>query len=224
MHATLQIFNVHNMNTITVLLAKIKTGDNQARAELLQLVYDDLRKRANARLCRERSDITFSATELVHEIYMKLFPGSQVRQGSMPTFENSRYFYGAVARAMEQVLIDHARKRDSQKNNGGKKPEPINPNIAGKSAVDNVDYELLRNALDDLRKERPEHAEIVDLHHFLNFQIRAIALMLDLSESTVEKRWWFAKAWLARHISRSDPSFRRRSADGPDSQPNVPPA
>lgn len=170
----------------------LKDFDQRADAseQLLPLVYDQLRAIAQRRMSNERERHTLQATALVHEAYMKL-----VRGDEQPSWENRRHFFAVAAEAMRRILIDHARKRDSQKRGGGQAKVPID--VVDLAVTHDAEQILaLDDAITTLEQEDARAAEVVQLRFFAGLSVEETAEAMDLSERTVMREWSFAKARL----------------------------
>ncbi len=160
-----------------------------AAAELLPLVYDQLRGIARARMSDERAGHTLQATALVHEAYARLVGPNEVK------WESRAHFFRVAAEAMRRILIDHARKRNSQKRGGDRERLPI-------SVVDlATEYDPERvlefdEALTTLAREDERAAEIVQLRFFAGLSVQETCEAMALSERTVMREWAFARARL----------------------------
>ena len=177
------------MTLVTQLLDAAHRGDRLAAAELLPLVYAELRKLAAAKLAHEAAGHSLDATALVHEAYMKLVGGQQ--------FDGRGHFFGAAAEAMRRILVDQARVRNALKRGGGARREELE---SGHRIASSPDVELLAldEALDRLAEEHPDHAELVKLRYFAGLSADEAAAILGISPSTADRRWTFARAWLKR--------------------------
>ena len=181
---------------VTRLLASAADGDASAADALFPIVYEDLRKLARSYLGRERAGHTLQATALVHEAYMRLVEvdGTDVRGRS--------HFFRLAARAMRRMLIDHARRRSSQKHGG-------NAILLTQSALDGVgqwtDHGLLDldAALKVLAGHDDRKARLVELRFFGGLTIDQAADALGISHATAERDWRFSKAWLASKLEPS---------------------
>jgi RNA polymerase sigma factor (TIGR02999 family) len=175
------------MTEVTRILAAIEGGDQQAAAQLLPLVYGELRRLAAQRLANEQSGQTLQATALVHEAYLRLIGDQQ--------FKSRGHFFAAAAEAMRRILIESARRRKTLKRGMNEQRQVIDPNrIAAPEADD--DLIALNDALDQLSARHPEHGELVKLRYFAGLTADEAAAVLGLSPSTADRRWSFARAWL----------------------------
>jgi RNA polymerase sigma factor (TIGR02999 family) len=173
------------MNEVTRILSAIEQGDPQAAAQLLPLVYDELRILAAQRLAQEKPGLTLDATALVHEAYMRLVGDQQ--------FANRRHFFAAAAEAMRRILIDRARARSSRKRGG----DGRRVSLDGVAAPDPDDRLLaLDEALTQLAGADPLAARVVELHHFGGMAHEQVAAALDVSVYLARQKWTFARAWL----------------------------
>lgn len=176
---------------ITHLLDRWGAGDSAAFDELLPLVYNELRRLADAYLRRERTDHTLQPTALVHEAYLRL---TGVRAAG---FSNRSHFYGAAATAMRRVLVDHARGRRALK-----RGQPL---LRLDEAMDvGVDLRLdlvsLDEALEQLARVAPRPAKVVELRFFGGLTVEETASVLSIAPATVKRQWAFARAWLYRAL------------------------
>ena len=176
------------MSDVTRLLDAAAAGDRQAAADLLPLVYDELRKLAAIKLTSEAHGHTLDATALVHEAYLRLV-GDQ-------HFDGRGHFFAAAAEAMRRVLVNHARDRNRQKRGGGRHQVDLD-RLTGLAAATDDDLLGLDDALDQLAKEYPVAAEIVKLRFFAGMTLAEAADALSLPRRTADRHWAFARAWLA---------------------------
>jgi RNA polymerase sigma factor (TIGR02999 family) len=175
------------MSDVTRLLDAAAAGDRRAAADLLPLVYDELRKLAAARVAAEASGHTLDATDLVHEAYLRLV-GDQ-------HFDGRGYFFAAAAEAMRRVLIDRARAKARQKRGGGYERISLT-DIPGR-ADDDPDLLLsLDEALAGLAAEDPPAAGVAKLHLFAGLSVDEAAAALGVSRAAAYRNWTYARAWL----------------------------
>jgi RNA polymerase sigma factor (TIGR02999 family) len=181
------------MSDVTRVLSTIDAGDPCAAAELLPLVYEELRRLAAARLANERPDHTLDATALVHEAYLRLI-GHQ-------SFASECHFFRAAAEAMRRVLVDHARKADAVKRGGGRKRVPLDDRLRIAESPEHL--LALDEALRQFAAEEPRKAELVGLRFFAGLTTPQAAEALGISVPTAERWWSFARVWLYAEISDS---------------------
>jgi RNA polymerase sigma factor (TIGR02999 family) len=175
------------MSEITRLLAAATAGDRQAAADLLPLVYNELRQLAAARMAAERPEHTLDATALVHEAYLRLIGDQQ--------FDGKAHFFAAAAEAMRRVLVNHARDRARLKRGGGRSRMNLD-RITGPAATSDHDLLELDDALERLANEFPVAAEIVKLRFFAGMTLGDAADALGIPRRTANRHWAFARAWL----------------------------
>jgi len=179
------------------LLAEVQGGSEQARAELFEEVYGDLRTMAGILMVRERGDHTLQPTALVHEAYLRIFIGTPLKSSDRP------YFFSAAARAMRRVLVEHARRRHADKRPDGRRREPLDDIHHTVESTQGVGILDLDQALLELEEVNPRQHDVVVLRFFGGLGWKEIAVVLKVSVSTVEKDWQAARAWLYGRL-RSD--------------------
>jgi RNA polymerase sigma factor (TIGR02999 family) len=186
---------------VTQILNAIDQGDPRAAAELLPLVYDELRKLAADRLCAEAPGHTLQPTALVHEAYLRLVGAQELQDW------NSRgHFFAAAAEAMRRILVESARSKRSLKRGGGARR--VNFDQAASLVEEPADDLLaLDEALDRLAAEDPAKAEIVKLRYFAGLTVEQAAQALGLSRATADRYWAYSKVWLYRAVT-GDPADR----------------
>ena len=183
-----------SVSDITHILSAIERGDRQAAAQLLPLVYDELRKLAAQKLAREAPGQTLQATALVHEAYVRLLDGEPDRHW------NSRgHFFAAAAEAMRRILVERARHKRSRKAGGGRRRQEL-PDIALADAAPRLDLLALHEALTKLEHHHPRRAELVKLRFFAGLTIAEAAQALGISASTADNDWAYARSWLRLEI------------------------
>jgi RNA polymerase sigma factor (TIGR02999 family) len=182
------------MSDVTLILDAAAAGDPRAAADLLPLVYDELRKLAAARMADESPDQTLQPTALVHEAYLRLIgPADAVR------WQNRGHFFAAAAEAMRRILVDQARRKKTTRHGGGLVRHGLEPDLAP-APQPREDLIALDQALDQLAAEDPVKAELVKLRYFAGFTLAEAAEALGLSERTAGRHWTYARAWLRRAI------------------------
>ena len=174
-----------------VLEASIQEAWTEERVldRLMPMVYDDLRLLARRQLAKEHGAITLQTTGLVHEAYLKLVDQSRV------SGRGRAYFFGAAARAMRQVLVDAARRRNRLKRGAGQRPLTLEETLvkAGGFAVEILELE---DALQRFALEYPRQARVVECRFYGGLTVKETADALEVSERTVKGDWALAKAWL----------------------------
>lgn len=186
------------MSDVTVLLEKVRHGDGMAGAELLPLVYGELRKLAASRLAREGAGQTLQPTALVHEAWLRLVgPGDPQKQ---PAWSGRAHFFGAAAEAMRRILVERARRKGRVRHGGTH--ERVDLEEVTLAAEDPDETVLaLNDALERLALESPRNAEIVKLRYFAGMEHMEIAKALGMSEATIRRHWTYARAWLHAELS-----------------------
>jgi RNA polymerase sigma factor (TIGR02999 family) len=176
------------MNDVTRILSAIEQGDQQAAAQLLPLVYDELRQLAAQRLAQEKPGQTLQATALVHEAYLRLVGDDEPR-----VYRDRRHFFAVAASAMRRILIDQARRKKTEKHGGGRLRQELLD-----LAASPCDDELLavNEALEQLATEDPVKARLVELRYFAGLTSDQAADVLGISPSTADRHWAYARAWL----------------------------
>jgi len=179
----------------TVLLATWERTGSDAWDRLVPMVYDELRLLARRQLGRER-DPTVEATALVHEAFLRLVDHTRV------TRKGRAYFFAAAARAMRQVLVDRARRRNARKRGGGGVPVTITDLPEVEVEADRFAAAVLEldGALGELAELNPRHARVVECRFYAGMTVGDTAQALDVSERTVKNDWALARAWLYRRL------------------------
>lgn len=178
----------------TELLQAVNSGSQSAQNELIALVYDELHRLADGYLRRERIDHTLQPTALINEAYLRLVGQDSVR------WRNRDHFIAVAATMMRRVLVDHARGHNRDKRGGGHVKLSLTDAEPFLNTKD-LDYVALDQALNKLAVAYPEEGEIVELRFFGGLSISETARLLEVSESTVERGWSFARAWLLREMT-----------------------
>jgi len=185
------------MADVTEILSAIEAGDPKAAAELLPLVYDELRKLAAARLSEEKPGQTLQPTALVHEAYLRLVGGEQAQD-----WDGRGHFFAAAAEAMRRILVDHVRHKKSLKGGGGRARVELREDAA--AAPERSDEILaVDEALAGLAIADPQAAELVKLRYFAGLSIDEAARALNISPRSADRLWAYARAWLRRAVSGS---------------------
>lgn len=183
------------MSDATLLLTAAAKGESLATERLLGLVYHELRRLAGRKLSRERAGQTLQATALVHEAWLRLTAGDQSH------FANRAHFFAAAAEAMRRILIDRARRKLTQRHGDGRVAVEFNEL---EFTAPGPDEQLLaiHDALGQLERDFPRHAELVKLRYFAGLTLEETADLLGVSLSTAKNYWTFARSWLFREIKR----------------------
>jgi RNA polymerase sigma factor (TIGR02999 family) len=182
------------MNEVTRILSAIEAGDSLAAAQLLPLVYDELRTLAAAQMACEKPGQTLDATALVHEAYLRLV-GDQ-------HFENRRHFFAAAAEAMRRILVERARRKRSLKRGGDRQRLELS-NELPEAAEPNEALLALDEALDRLQARDHDKAQLVKFRYFAGMTIEQAADTLGISVTTANRWWSYARAWLHEEVRRS---------------------
>jgi RNA polymerase sigma factor (TIGR02999 family) len=183
------------MSDVSRLLDAAAAGDRRAAADLLPLVYDELRQLAAARMAAESPDHTLQPTALVHEAYLRLVgPADEHR------WEGRGHFFAAAAEAMRRILVDAARRKRREKHGGDR--NRVDLDAASPAAPDpRHDLVALDAALTRLAAEDPQAARLVELRHFAGLSVAEAAQALGISPRTADRVWAFARAWLHRDLA-----------------------
>jgi RNA polymerase sigma factor (TIGR02999 family) len=184
------------MSDVTQLLDAVAAGNRQAAADLLPLVYEELRKLAAARLAQERPGQTLDATALVHEAYLRLVGDQQ--------FDHRGHFFAAAAEAMRRVLVEAARRKNLPKHGGGRRRVELNE--AHRILDSSDDLLLLDDALERLSAEDATAVQIIKLRLFAGLSVEEAATALGLARATAYRHWTFARAWLRCELGDEPPA------------------
>jgi len=181
---------------ITTLLTRCREGDADARDRLFELTYSRMRSFAAAFLAREPPGHTLQPSALLNEAVVRLLEADGMTQAP-----NRAYLFGMVAKAMRRILIEHERHRGAQKRGGGLRRVAL-------EAVDEIGEETphdlldINDALEALAAVHERASQVVTLRFLAGFTLEQIAQQLDLSLSTAESDWRFARAWLRRRLDQ----------------------
>jgi RNA polymerase sigma factor (TIGR02999 family) len=179
---------------ITLILKRLKSGDKGAEAELLQIVYPELKRLAARYMRLERSGHTLQATALVHEVYLRLTGNQQFE------WHDRAHFFAIASRFMRRILVDYARERNADKRGGGIRPLTIDEGMV--IAEDQFELALAVDAcLTRLAALDPRQAEIVEMRFFGGLTEEEIAGALHISTRTVKRNWTVARAWLHAELT-----------------------
>ena len=182
-----------NMSDATQLLTAVEQGEPQAAEKLLDLVYDELRRLASAKMAQQAPGQTLQPTALVHEAWLRLVGDKN------PTFKNSTHFFAAAAEAMRHILIDRARRKQTERHGGRFERVEFDE---FELAAPSPDDELLavHEVLDAFSVQYPVQAELVKLRYFAGMTNEEASQVLGISLSTLNNYWNFSRAWLFKQI------------------------
>lgn len=184
------------MSQVTQILDAIQQGDPHAAAELLPLVYGELRKLAVVKMAQERPGQTLQATALVHEAYLRLVGNNPDQH-----WDHRGHFFVAAAEAMRRILVESARRKHSHKHGGGvSREQHALDDIVGTADRDPLEVLAVHEALEQLATKSPRKAELVKLRYFVGCTMAETAQILGIAQSTAEEDWTYAKAWLHRRL------------------------
>jgi RNA polymerase sigma factor (TIGR02999 family) len=183
---------------VTALLVEWRGGNEAALAQLIPVVYEELRRVASARLRSERSAHTLQTTALVNEAYLRLVGLDRI------ALQNRVHFFAMAARLMREILVDHARRKNAAKRGGGATMLQLDEVAAGAENVV-IDLLALDEALTDLASFDERLCRVVELRYFGGLSIAEAADALGVSSATIERDWTIAKAWLLRRLSSQPP-------------------
>jgi RNA polymerase sigma factor (TIGR02999 family) len=175
---------------ITHILSAIEQGDPHAAAQLLPLVYNELRRLAAQRMLHEAPGQTLQATALVHEAYIRLVDVDRVQH-----WESRAHFFAAAAEAMRRILIERARRKKRLKRGGNRERVDLNDADAVSLAAPD-ELLIIDEAIAKLAAEDAQAAQLVRLRYFAGLSVEEAAQMCGLSRSTAYEHWAYARAWL----------------------------
>lgn len=181
-------------------LSAMSESDPRSAADLLPLVYDELRKLAHHRMGLERGDHTLDATALVHEAYVRLVGDSEIE------WANRAHFFHAASEAMRRILIEHARARGGPRRGGGRGKQQLDAvrgvaDLAEKSSPEEI--MALDEAVSRLESDDAQAAAVVRLRFYAGLSVEETAGVLQISSRTVKREWSFARAYLFRKLDET---------------------
>lgn len=190
------------MSDVTRILIQIEKGDASASDKLLPLVYEQLRDLARKRLAKEKPGQSVNATMLVHEAYLRLVNSDQTNGEEPQHWNGRRHFFGAAAEAMRRILVERARRKNSQKHGG--QMLRVDMDVAAATNLEpGEDLLALDEALTKLEQQWPDKAKLVKLRYFAGLTIPEASEALGISTATAERYWRFARAWLHSQLDSS---------------------
>jgi RNA polymerase sigma-70 factor (ECF subfamily) len=184
---------------LTAILGEVRDGRDDATERLVRAIYDELRRIAGGLMRREGPGHTLQPSALVHEALLRLLDGD-----ALADVPNRRYLFSAAAQAMRQVLVDHARRRHAAKRLGGRTRLPLDEALVA-FEEQGLDVVALHDALDPLARSNPRQAQVVTLRFFGGLSVPEVAETLEVSDTTVEGDWRFARAWLHGRLGGAAP-------------------
>jgi RNA polymerase sigma factor (TIGR02999 family) len=185
------------MTDVTRILNQIQQGESNAAAQLLPLVYNELRKLAAERMANERPGQTLQTTALVHEAYVRLVDAEQAQR-----WNGRGHFFAAAAEAMRRILIENARRKKAEKHGGGwQRQELLDAELAVDSTGD--DLFVVDEALTRFAAVHPRAARLVHVRFFLGQTLEEAAAQLGVETRTAYRDWAYARAWLRRELDRT---------------------
>jgi RNA polymerase sigma-70 factor (ECF subfamily) len=179
---------------VTTLLGAIRAGKAEAKSQLVELVYAELRKLAYGLMRRERAGHTLQPTALVHEACLRLLTPEVLN-----TAQNRAHFFAAAARAMRHVLVDHARQRAAGKRGGGQEARTLD-DVLDHFAERNLDLAAVHDALTELARLNERQSQVVELRFFGGYTVEEVAEQLQVSVTTVERDFRKACAFLRTRL------------------------
>jgi RNA polymerase sigma factor (TIGR02999 family) len=178
----------------SAVLQAAQAGDRRAAAELLPLVYDELRKLAAQRLSHQTPGQTLQPTALVHEAYLRIAGDSTV------SWEGQQHFFFAAARAMRDILVEQARRKAGPKRGGGRRRQELDDACAVLEPP-SADVLAIHAALEELEGHDPLKAQIVLVRFFAGLTMDETAAVLGLAKRTLDRHWRYLRAWLLKRLS-----------------------
>jgi RNA polymerase sigma factor (TIGR02999 family) len=182
------------LHDLTLVLGKARAGDHGARGELVALAYDELRRVASRLMRRERADHTLSPTAVVHEAVIRL-----LGEAVFDRAPDRDFLFASAARAMREVLIDHARRRAADRRGGGLRRVPLDA-VVDYFDEQGLDVVAAHEALDRLAELDSRQAQVMTLRYFGGMTIPEVAVALEVSVVTVERDWRLARDWLVGEL------------------------
>ena len=183
---------------VTMILKAAQAGDEQAAAQLLPLVYDELRKLAKSRMSQLPPGQTLQPTALVHEALLRLIGKRDLQ------LESRRHFFFVAGRAMRDILVEQARSKAGPKRGGNRRRVELQDNVSASETATADEVLTVHEALAELEKEDPLKAQIVNLRYFTGMSVAETAEVLGISERTLHRHWRFIRAWLKDRFEASD--------------------
>ncbi len=179
-------------------LRALSSGDDTAHDRLLSLVYAELREKAAAYLSGENPGHTLQPTALVHEAWFRLIDQDRVE------WKNEGHFMAVAAQAMRRILVDHARRKKTDKRGGGLERIELQTDLVrtADAAEEMPDLDAIDRGLDQLLKKSERMAQIVELRFFAGLEMQQIGQILEMSRRALDREWRVARAWLHGFLDR----------------------
>jgi RNA polymerase sigma factor (TIGR02999 family) len=187
-----------SMSDVTRILSAIEHGDPHAAAQLLPLVYNELRKLAAQKLAQEKPGQTLQPTALVHEAYLRLVEGDKPQP-----WDNRRHFFAAAAEAMRRILIEGARRKRTEKHGGHRQRIDLD-DVALAADTRSPNLLDLDEALTRLAAAHPVKAQLVTLRYFAGLSVQEAADTLGIARATADRYWSYARSWLYCELGGTD--------------------
>jgi RNA polymerase sigma factor (TIGR02999 family) len=187
------------LSEVTRILDRAQQGDPRAAAELLPLVYDELRRIAAHKMSAESAGHTLQPTALVHEAWLRLGADAQ------PDWQNRAHFFAAAAEAMRRILIERARRRLAAKRGSGVQPLDMDEVEIPSPAGDDDALIRVNDALEKFAALDPRKAELVKLRYFVGLSFEETAGALGIAVPTAKQWWAYARSWLAVEMREAPP-------------------
>ena len=182
-----------------MLLRRTQAGDASAKEELFAALATELHAAAAALMRRERIDHTLQPSALLNEAMVRLLSDGVLQRAS-----DRRYLFASANKAMQRILVDHARSKNALKRGDGRAHSPLDLVIETLETRDKTNIVELTEALELLRERSPRQAEVVELRFFSGLRTDEIAALMDLSEATVKREWTLARTKLFRLLGGSE--------------------
>lgn len=187
------------MSEFTHILERVEHGDPKAAAELLPIVYEELRRLAARKMANEAAGHTLQPTALVHEAWMRL------GGGDAPTFQNRAHFFGAAAEAMRRILIEHTRRRLAAKRGAGVEVVDLDGLEISSPLADDDQLLAVNEALEKFAAVDERKAELVKLRYFVGLNFEEAAAVLGIAVATAKQWWAYARSWLTVEMRGAAP-------------------
>lgn len=181
-------------DNVTLLLKALRGGSTDAPGRLIDAVYGELRRMADALMRDERPGHTLQPTALVNEAFLRLV-------GNQERLEDRGHFFGAAAKAMERVLVDHARRKQAAKRGGGSERVTLGE-VYAQAPDANMSVLDVHDAITALDREHPELASLTRYRYFAGLTLEQIAEIEGVSLATLKRQWTYARAWLYDRIGQ----------------------